>query len=167
MLHFNFYFPWISSKKMVDTHIFEAVETLVLVTLQPENDSLRIRILYCVTVMFCCSTMFLLCDRNHNFISERKCQWINEQHCVCVCVGACAQLHSRELNHVNHLKGLVCVTFPLSAQCSIYLPQMHSIFGFPYIQILAKAAILFYSVKTMNSTPQVESNWDVQKWYIA
>jgi hypothetical protein len=31
-------------------------------------------------------------------------------------------------------------------------------FGFPYIQNLAKAAILVYSVKAMNSTIEVESN---------
>jgi len=93
---------------------------------------------------------------------------MNEQHCVrvcvCVCVCVCARVHartqarSRERNHVSHLKGLVCVTFPLSAQCSIFLAQMHRTFGFACIQIVAKATILFYIVKTKKNTAQVESN---------
>jgi hypothetical protein len=81
--------------------------------------------------------------------------------CVCLCVCVCVRGRARdfgvpERNHVCHLKGLICVTFLLSAQCSIFLAQMHSTFGFPCIQILAKVAILFYSVKTMNSTTSGE-----------
>ena len=82
---FKFYFPPISNKRMAGTHIFEAVATLVLVTLQPQNDSSGLIKLYCVTVTFRCSKMFLLTGRKHKFMSEWKCQWMNEQHCVCVC----------------------------------------------------------------------------------
>jgi len=47
---------------------------------------------------------------------------------------------------VRDLKDLVCGTFPLSAQCSILLAQLYRTFGFPYIHIVAKVAILVYSV---------------------
>jgi len=72
-LRFNVYFLPISNNEMADTHIFEVVGILVRLTLQPQNDSSRLRILYCVTVMFCCSTMFLLRYRNYNFMFEWKC----------------------------------------------------------------------------------------------
>jgi len=78
------------------------------------------------------------------------CLWV----CVCVCVCGC-KFGVPGRNHVCHLKGLVCVTFPLSAHCNTFLAQMHSSFGFACIQILAKAAILFYSVKAMSSTAEV------------
>ena len=48
-------------------------------------------------------------------------------------------------NHVCQLNGLVCGSSLLPGQCSIFLAQMHRTFGFPYIQILAKVAILVYS----------------------
>jgi hypothetical protein len=82
-LRFNFYFPTINNNKMADTHTFEAVATLVLLTLWPQNDSSRLRILYCVTVMFCCSATFLLTGRKQNFV------WVevsvNEWTAQCVC----------------------------------------------------------------------------------
>jgi len=62
---------------------------------------------------------------------------------------------------------LICGIFILSAQCSIFVAQMHRTFGFPYMQIHAKVAILFYTVKTKKRTMEVDSKWDKQKWYKA
>ena len=61
---------------------------------------------------------------------------MNVQQCVRVHV----QVPGR--NHICHLNGLVCGSSLLSAQCSIFLAQMHRTFAFSYIQILAKVAIL-------------------------
>ena len=85
--------------------------------------------------------------------------------CVWVCV---FKFGVPDWNHVRHLKGLVCVTFPLLAQCSTFLAQMNKKFVFSYTtQILAKAVILVYLLRTMNRTAELESSWDVQKWYTA
>ena len=59
----NFYFPPISYNKMADTRIFKVVATILLLTFRPQNDSLRLRILYVCYCNSCCSKKFLFSGR--------------------------------------------------------------------------------------------------------
>jgi len=126
-----------------------------------------------VTVSLCLTEKLLyLSALQNNYCFSLPYKNITVSLCLTACASVCVCVRAREFgvperNHVSHLKCLVCVTFLLSAQCSIFLAQMHrtpvfpntqmhSTFGFPNTQILAKVTILFYSVKTMNSTTSGE-----------
>jgi len=55
---------------------------------------------------------------------EKKCQWMNEWWAKPVYIVRFADVETTWLCHVCHMKGLVCVTFSLSALCSTLLAQL-------------------------------------------
>jgi len=64
--------------------------------------------------------------------------------CVCVWVCAC-KIGVSDRNHVCDLKVayVFFVIFPLSAQCSIFLAQMHRPFGYPIYKSYIKQTFWF------------------------
>jgi hypothetical protein len=114
------------------------------------------------------STTFLFTSMKKNFMLERKCQWMNEQHSCprvpSVCVGSeCVT----EITYDNWRFGL----WDFSTFNTVQHPSCSNalkILASPvYVQSLAKAAIFLYSVKTVNSAAEVEHIWDLHKWYKA
>jgi hypothetical protein len=115
----------------------------------------------CVCVCVCVCAYVYMCVWVYVCVFLCVCVGLGLCVFVCVCLYVCVCEREREFgvpkrNHICHLKGMIYVPFPLSAQCSIFLAQMHRTFGFPCIQILTKAAILVYTVQTMNSTTSGE-----------